>query len=77
MQKKEKISNDQRTAFACETTPISKIDFGKLLGVTGLYLYPVLLKIDVHVCMHEKLICNLSVHSVQTEIGSFYREFVH
>ncbi|XP_076583460.1 complement C3-like [Chaetodon auriga] len=27
MQKKDKISNDQRTAKACETTPTSKIDF--------------------------------------------------
>ncbi|KAF3844095.1 hypothetical protein F7725_016143 [Dissostichus mawsoni] len=29
MQKKEKISNDQRTAKACESTQTSKIDFGK------------------------------------------------
>ncbi|AWP06024.1 Complement component C3 isoform 2 [Scophthalmus maximus] len=28
MQKKEKISNDQRTAKSCETTPTSRIDFG-------------------------------------------------
>ena len=27
MQKKEKISNDERTAKSCESTPTSKIDF--------------------------------------------------
>uniref|UniRef100_A0A671YJ49 Complement C3-like n=1 Tax=Sparus aurata TaxID=8175 RepID=A0A671YJ49_SPAAU len=29
MQKKGKVSNEQRTAMACESTAISKIDFGK------------------------------------------------
>lgn len=37
MQKKGKIENFERTAKSCETTPVSKIDFGKqltlLLGV--------------------------------------------
>lgn len=39
MQKKGKIENFERTAKSCETTPVSKIDFGKqltlLLGGLG------------------------------------------
>uniref|UniRef100_A0A4W6E0W0 Uncharacterized protein n=1 Tax=Lates calcarifer TaxID=8187 RepID=A0A4W6E0W0_LATCA len=31
MQKKGKITNDQRTAKSCESTPTSKIDYGKIL----------------------------------------------
>ena len=29
MQKKDKVSDDQRTAMVCESTETSKIDFGK------------------------------------------------
>uniref|UniRef100_A0A671YLW5 Complement C3-like n=1 Tax=Sparus aurata TaxID=8175 RepID=A0A671YLW5_SPAAU len=38
MQKKGKVSNEQRTAMACESTAISKIDFGK--SVNDLFIDP-------------------------------------
>lgn len=41
MQKKGKVSNEQRTAMACESTAISKIDFGKSVNDLFIeYFYP-------------------------------------
>lgn len=67
MQKKGNISNEDRTAKACETQQFSKIDYGngRLRFESG--------RADER----AGNVCNVAVYSVQSESARLHKEFVH
>lgn len=71
MQKKGNISNDDRTAKACETQQYSKIDYGNRSSSCYLYLRQLDRRVE------ELVICNISIYSVQSESARLYGGFVH
>lgn len=71
MQKKGNISNDDRTAKACETQQPSKIDYGNRSSVRG----------SNHSSWTNgrmsQMSANIPIYSVQSETARLYKEFVH